>query len=222
MASSTSTVAAPASAPAGFEFPREYYFPPFFTRQTNLNTHHAQLVKWSSLVLSYCQHHRIFKLPLSPISTSTTAASSSLSNATPTSGSNPNAAEDIFFNRRLNRRLALADVREVIDFMRKDGRAEYVGGEGGAAGAAGAGGDVVWVYWRTPEEWAALVEGWVDETAQKGTVLTLYELTEGEGTRGTEFHGLDQDLLQKALNVLVKRGKAQIFGQEDSQGVKFF
>ncbi|KAL2274871.1 hypothetical protein FJTKL_02693 [Diaporthe vaccinii] len=220
MASLNSTAVA-ASAPAGFEFPREYYFPPFFTRQTNLNTHHAQLVKWSSLVLSYCQHHRIFKLPLSPISTSTTTASS-LSNAAPTSGSNANAAEDIFFNRRLNRRLALADVREVIDFMRKDGRAEYVGGEGGAAGTAGAGGDVVWVYWRTPEEWAALVEGWVDETAQKGTVLTLYELTEGEGTRGTEFHGLDQDLLQKALNVLVKRGKAQIFGQEDSQGVKFF
>lgn len=38
----------------------------------------------------------------------------------------------------------------------------------------------------------------------------------------TEFHGLDQDLLQKALNVLVRRGKAQIFGSEDSQGVKFF
>lgn len=37
-----------------------------------------------------------------------------------------------------------------------------------------------------------------------------------------EFHGLDHELLQKALNVLVKRGKAQIFGQEDSQGVKFF
>jgi ESCRT-II complex subunit VPS25 len=38
----------------------------------------------------------------------------------------------------------------------------------------------------------------------------------------TEFHGLDQELLLKALNVLVKRGKAQIFGQEDSLGVKFF
>jgi ESCRT-II complex subunit VPS25 len=222
------------SAASAFEFPREYYFPPFFTRQNNLNTHHAQLVKWSALVLSYCQHHRIFKLPLSP------TASSTASSTTVTTGA---AAEDIFFNRRLNRRLALADVREVIDFMKKDGRAEYVG-EGD-----GAGGDVVWVYWRTPEEWAALVEAWVDETAQKGTVLTLYELTEGDGTRGTgklrhvliscvavvesldadyarvsttEFHGLDQDLLQKALNVLVKRGKAQIFGQEDSQGVKFF
>ncbi|KKY36763.1 putative vacuolar protein-sorting-associated protein 25 [Diaporthe ampelina] len=222
MASSTSTASASASAPApaAFEFPREYSFPPFFTRQTNLNTHHAQLVKWSSLVLSYCQHHRIFKLPLSPTASST---SSSLPSAITGSGGNPNAsAEDVFFNRKLNRRLALADVREVIDFMRKDGRAEYVGGGDGVGGAAGAGGDVVWVYWRTPEEWAALVEGWVDETAQKGTVLTLYELTEGEGTRGTEFHGLDQDLLQKALNVLVRRGKAQIFGQEDSQGVKFF
>lgn len=29
-------------------------------------------------------------------------------------------------------------------------------------------------------------------------------------------------MLQKALQVLVKRGKAQIFGQEDQQGVKFF
>jgi ESCRT-II complex subunit VPS25 len=38
----------------------------------------------------------------------------------------------------------------------------------------------------------------------------------------TEFHGLDTELLQKALGILVKRGKAQIFGQEDSQGVKFF
>ena len=29
-------------------------------------------------------------------------------------------------------------------------------------------------------------------------------------------------MLQKALGILVKRGKAQIFGQEDSQGIKFF
>lgn len=59
--------------------------------------------------------------------------------------------------------------------MRKDGRAEYIA----------EGGDMVWIYWRTPEEWASLIEGWVDETAQKGTVLTLYELVEGEATRGT-------------------------------------
>ncbi len=33
---------------------------------------------------------------------------------------------------------------------------------------------------------------------------------------------MEPDLLQKALAVLVKRGKAQVFGQEDGQGVKFF
>lgn len=37
-----------------------------------------------------------------------------------------------------------------------------------------------------------------------------------------EFHGMDIELLQRSLNVLVKRGKAQIFGSEDQQGVKFF
>ncbi|KAK4190738.1 ESCRT-II complex subunit [Podospora australis] len=188
-----------------FVFPREYYFPPFFTRQTNLTTHHAQLTKWSSLILSYCRHHRLFKISLSDF-----------------------AEKDLFFNKQLNRRLSLSDIREVIDFMRKnDNRAEYAdsdqkNGGAGKDGAGGGGGDIVWIYWRTPEEWASLVESWVEGTAQKGTVLTVYELTEGEGTRGTEFWGIDQELLLKALQILVKRGKAQIFGQEDSLGVKFF
>ncbi|KAI2628856.1 ESCRT-II complex, vps25 subunit [Hypoxylon sp. NC1633] len=194
---------------SSFDFPREYNFPPFFTRQTNLTTLHAQHEQWSSLVLSYCRHHRIYRLPLSYDST---------------------PHEELFHNRRLGRALRLADAREVLEYMRREGRAEIVGeasgsGDGAGAGAGAGGGapaDVYWVYWRTPEEWAALVESWVEETAQKGTVLTLYELTEGEATRGTEFHGLDPDLLQKALQVLVKRGKAQIFGQEDQQGVKFF
>lgn len=64
--------------------------------------------------------------------------------------------------------------------MRKDGRAEYAGGD-----KVKEGGDVVYVYWRKPEEWAGLVETYVEDTAQKGSVLTVYELTDGEGTRGT-------------------------------------
>ncbi|KAI0436783.1 ESCRT-II complex subunit-domain-containing protein [Xylaria telfairii] len=189
------TTTTPSLPPSSFTFPREWSFPPFFTRQSNANTRHSQDSKWASLILSYCAHHKLYKLSL----TST-------------------AAEDMFHNKRLNKRLSLADAREVLNFMRRDGRVEYMGG--GAADDLG--GDVVWVYWRTPEEWAALVETWVDDTAQKGTVLTLYELSQGEDTVGTEFHGLDPELLQKALQVLVKRNKAQIFGQEDQLGVKFF
>ncbi len=37
-----------------------------------------------------------------------------------------------------------------------------------------------------------------------------------------EFHGMDPELLQRSLQILVKRGKAQIFGSDDSLGVKFF
>ena len=33
---------------------------------------------------------------------------------------------------------------------------------------------------------------------------------------------MDPEVLHRSLSVLVKRGKAQIFGSEDQQGVKFF
>jgi ESCRT-II complex subunit VPS25 len=52
--------------------------------------------------------------------------------------------------------------------------------------------------------------------------LTLYEIVEGDASRNEEFWGMDMDLLQKSLAVCVKRGKAQIFGGEGSEGVKFF
>ncbi|GAP91240.1 putative vacuolar protein-sorting-associated protein [Rosellinia necatrix] len=238
--STSASVSATTSSSSTFTFPLEYHFPPFFTRQPNQSTRHSQQSKWASLVLAYCAHHRLYRLSLAGA-----------------------AAESLFHNRQLGRRLSLADAREVLEFMRRDGRAEFVqsarsagglgmglvgiggggggggggddsaggeegggGGGGGGAGGGGSGGggegDVAWIYWRTPDEWAALLEAWVDETAQKGTVLTLYELSQGEETIGTEFHGLELDLLQKALQVLVKRNKAQIFGQEDQLGVKFF
>ncbi|KAI0026079.1 ESCRT-II complex, vps25 subunit [Xylariomycetidae sp. FL0641] len=188
-----------------FEFPIEYHFPPFFTRQPNATTWHAVQSKWSALILAWCAHHRAFRLSLPSAVAPTTTTS------------NPSLADELFHNRRLGKRLGRADAREVFAFMRREGRVEFVHDD-----AAGGGEGDVFVYWRTPDEWAALIEDWVEQTAQKGAVLTLYELTEGEDTRGTEFHGLEPEILQKALQVLVKRGKAQIFGQEDQRGVKFF
>ncbi|KAK0385148.1 hypothetical protein NLU13_7626 [Sarocladium strictum] len=179
-----------ATSPVPFTFPPEYNFPPFFTRQPNTTTHHAQLSKWASLVLAYCRHHRIFRLNLLDLES------------------------PLFCNTIIDRRLSQRDVRDVALFMHKEGRVEFVSG--------GVNGDIVFVYWKKLEEWAAAVEQWVDDTGQKGAVVTIYELTQGDATAGTELHGIDTDVLLKALNILVKRGKAQIFGQEESQGVKFF
>ncbi|PQE25570.1 vacuolar -sorting-associated protein [Rutstroemia sp. NJR-2017a BBW] len=195
----TTTQPTPLSTKYPFPFPREHSFPPFFTLQPQSSTLHAQLQKWSSLILAYHSHYRIFRLSIS----------ASLNS-------------ELFYNARINRRLDEKGVREVLEFMKREGRAEGVAAAGKAVPRDAKEGDVYWIWWRKPEEWARALEEWVEGTGQKGSVLTLYELVEGEGTRDAEFHGLDPEILQKALAILVKRGKAQVFGQEDQQGVKFF
>ena len=79
-----------------------------------------------------------------------------------------------------------------------------------------------YVYWKTPGEWADALYSWVDETGQKGAVLTVYELREGDAMKSKDWRDMDETLLRKVLNVLIKRGKAQVFGQEENAGVKFF
>ena len=61
---------------------------------------------------------------------------------------------------------------------------ENVGGVGKKAKAGEEDGNVVWVWWRSVEEWGSLIDNWVGETGQKGSVLTLYELTESDATLG--------------------------------------
>ena len=100
--------------------------------------------------------------------------------------------------------------------------------------------DEFWVYWKRPEEWGDVVWRWVDAVGQKGAVLTFYELLHGEGTvdQGIEvpfqkwkcmlmllcadFHEMDTELFAKAMSTLVKKGKAHVFGDEESKGIKFF
>ena len=75
-------------------------------------------------------------------------------------------------------------------------------------------------------------------------MLTVYELVEGEATTSQgmslwktglllklkcsfmflikEFHGMDPEVMLRSLSILVKRGKAQVFGSEGQEGVKFF
>lgn len=83
----------------------------------------------------------------------------------------------LFYNERINKRLELKDAREMVEFMRKEGRAEWIGNPKTEEGR-----NTAWIWWRNPEEWAAAIAEWVEETGQKNTVLTLYELTESEAT----------------------------------------
>lgn len=188
------TMAITAPGPSGpFKFPKIHAdYPPFFSLQPTASSRQAQLEKWSRLIQRYCRHYKIFQLSIVDYQD-----------------------KDLFKNTRSNKSLPADDIKRVIDFMvSKDGqqRAEWVTPAKASA----------WIYWRRPEEWANSIAAWVEDTGQKGSVLTLYEIVEGDATENEEFHGMDLEILRKGLSVLSKQGKAQVFGTDDQQGVKFF
>jgi len=179
-----------------FSFPTYTTFPPFYTLQPNLTTRARQLSLWSQLILSYAAHARLFRLSLS------------------------SPPPDLFANPSIHRGLSEPDIRAVLDHMAfpaNGSRVEWI-----PAGSKSERSASCWVYWRTLAEWADLIYGWVDETGQKGSVLTVYELREGEAVGSKEWVGMEEEMLKKVLGVLVKKGRAQIFGQDEGAGVKFF
>lgn len=181
---------------AAFSFPTYTTFPPFYTLQPNLTTRARQLTLWSQFILSYAAHNRLYRLSLS----------------------SPPA--DLFANPAIHRALSEPDIRSVLDHMAlpaNGARVEWI-----SAGAKGERSASCWVFWRTLAEWADLIYGWVDETGQKGSVLTVYELREGEAVGGKEWVGMEEEMLRKVLGVLVKKGRAQVFGLDEEAGVKFF
>lgn len=160
-----STSAAASAAPStSFVFPSTYNFPPFFTPQPNSTTRHSQLQKWSSLIQSWCRHHRIYRLSVVEAIDS-----------------------PLFHNASLRKRLDLAEARAIVDWMTKkeeEGgggqRAEWI--DGFSAGSSAKGKNAAWIWWRRPEEWADVLLDWIDVTGQRGVVLTVFELVQGEAT----------------------------------------
>lgn len=45
--------------------------------------------------------------------------------------------------------------------------------------------DSYFIYWKKPEEWGAEVYDWVMGNGMGGSILTFWEITEGELTEGT-------------------------------------
>lgn len=78
------------------------------------------------------------------------------------------------------------------------------------------------VYWHTLEEWASIVYDYVSGRGFTGSVLTLYELSQGEDTESEEFHGLEHGVLIKVLKTLEGQGRCELIVGDGEEGVKFF
>lgn len=178
-------------APSGFVFPSDYDFPALFTLQPNALTRQRQMKLWADLIVDWCRYHRTFRLSL------VDAVDLPL-------------FHNARMRKRIGMQDARTIIDWMAKSQEDGGggkRAEWLpptpgGGLKSAVGEKTA----AWIWWKRPEEWATLVADWVclrpffeyvyfpragadgifflkiDETAQKNTVLTVYELINGDAT----------------------------------------
>ncbi|WRT64603.1 uncharacterized protein IL334_001536 [Kwoniella shivajii] len=120
----------------------------------------------------------------------------------------------VFDNKKIKRQLLPPSMKRLLTEMVKNGEAapdppkqdtKYL------------------LYWRKPDEWGDLIYTWVTENGLNSSIMTFYEITDGDLSHVTEFYELPTPLLRKALESLVKRGKAQLLeGKgEIGEGVRF-
>lgn len=116
-----------------------------------------------------------------------------------------------FYNETIDRRLNLESMKIVIDSLCEKKFAEWLDKQHEAC----------IIYFRPPSHWAQVIYDYVKEQSLHNSVLTFYELVNGDNTKNCEFHNLDEIVFTKALKVLEKEGKAAIIELDGSKGVKF-
>lgn len=185
-----------------FEFPRIHLFPPLYTRQPNATVLDNQLASWATMILDYCQFHRI-----TAITGDGGILHSQLEDISP---------PPLFENKEISRKVSDSFRKQIFDHLVHIGKAEYIDAKKPEKG--------LFVYWKSLAEWSKLLYDYVDHTGQLGTVMTVYELTKSEDLALPEdLRNLSADLLERILkSTLVKQGKAQIILEDNGAigGVK--
>ncbi|KAG0317647.1 Vacuolar protein-sorting-associated protein 25 [Podila horticola] len=179
---------------SGFQFPSIHNFPPFYTLQPTTSTWKNQADLWSTIIMRYYRHHRLYLLDLDD---------STVTN------------EQLFNNLRINRRLKPETIQAIVDEMVKKGDAEWDATSKKRRAI---------IYWRKPEDWAAMISSWVFESGLNNSILTYYEIAHGDNSEDQEFYNIHPTVLQKSMDILVKRGVAATFqgANFEEMGVKFF
>ncbi|GJJ67954.1 ESCRT-II complex subunit VPS25 [Entomortierella parvispora] len=179
---------------SGFQFPSIHNFPPFYTLQPTASTWKNQADLWGTVVMRYFRHHRLYQLDLDDANTTN---------------------EQLFHNQRINRRLKPETIQAIVDEMVKKGDAEWDPTSRKRKAI---------ILWRKPEEWATFISTWVFESGLNNTIMTYYEIAHGDNAEDQEFYNIHPTVLQKTMDVLVKRGVATTFqgANFEEMGVKFF
>jgi len=120
---------------------------------------------------------------------------------------------DLFSNPSIERKLSYEGRRAFVAALVKNGQAEWLDTEQRRC----------LVLWRKVEEWAQDLLRVAQENGWGGSVVLLDELTAGAEVAGTDLEGLDRTVLMRALALLERQGRVEVFtGSSDEEGVKFF
>lgn len=215
-AASASPIASAGMAEGGsFRYPPIHAFPPFFTLQHNPVSRAQQLSQWSTLILDYCRHHRLFTI--SPLAGTSDPASGSVA-------ADPHTS--LFANQSIQRSLSAESIRVVLTHLVDHKQAAWEEQLTGAATKSkrSNANSKAFIYWKTPVQWADSIYDWVMQTGQNKSIMTLFELNQGDLVQAQDFYLLPTPMLRQALKHLSTQGKAQIFAgteADDGEGVKF-
>ncbi|CAG2173635.1 unnamed protein product, partial [Oppiella nova] len=116
--------------------------------------------------------------------------------------------DPLFKNNKISRQLSLDSIRVILNDLHSNGVIEWMDKKQ----------DKCYVYWKRPEEWAQLIHKWVEDKALNSTVCTFYEIVSGDDTVGYPFHGLNEEILIKALKCLESDGKAVLMNFDNNSG----
>jgi len=120
----------------------------------------------------------------------------------------------LFTNAALKRKLPYEGIVTFVEDLVASGNAEWVSEDKAR----------VSILWKNIDHWASAIMKWVVYSGKTDTVLTVWEIQNGDDSRDQEFFGLDTRILLKALQLLERQGKAQVFSgsSDENLGVKFF
>ncbi|KAI5956292.1 hypothetical protein KGF54_000767 [Candida jiufengensis] len=193
-----------------FKFPKIHTFPPLYTKQPNQTIQQQQLESWNNIILQYCEYYKITSLTLDGVPKNSQISSIDISNL-----------PLLFNNKSINRQVNSEFKNLIINNLIHSKKAEYINHKKPDLG--------IFIYWRSLTEWGNIIYEYISNTGQKGTVLTLYELTKNDddelqnGGLPQDLKNLDESLLIKVIKeYLIKQGKAQLLMNENNEigGVK--
>lgn len=125
---------------------------------------------------------------------------------------NINDDSELFHNKKVNRTLDRETRELIMNELCTSRNASPIGKNTGTYE----------IYWNTIEEWSILICSWAANTGMTNSVLTFFELLNGDDTRKEQFHQLSEQVFMKALKHLEGKGKCEVMEIDGNFGVKFF